>query len=95
MTKNLISNPDNANEWKNNLQQYDANKKTLEWGSNPRQQVITHKVIKERDNIFNPILQVYNNKDHENNLKLQEQGDLVKTLAKNKVIFGLIIRTDP
>jgi hypothetical protein len=95
MTKNLISNPDNANEWKNNLQQYDANKKTLEWGSNPRQQVITHKVIKERDNIFNPILQVYNNKDHENNLKLQEQGDLVKTLAKNKVFFGLIIRTDP
>jgi|LauGreDrversion4_2_1035121.scaffolds.fasta_scaffold599625_2 hypothetical protein len=85
MAKNLISNPDNAHEWKNNIQQYDANKKTLEWGSNPKQQAITHKVVKERDNIFNPILQVYNNKDYENNLKIQEQGDTVKTLAKNKV----------
>ena len=85
MAKNLISNPENTNDWKNSLQHYEANKKTLEWGSNPKQQVITHKVVKERDNIFNPILQVYNNKEYENSLKNQEQVDIVRTLAQNKV----------
>jgi len=85
MAKNLISIPENANDWRNSIKEYEAHKKTLEWGSNPKQQIITNKVVKERDNIFNPILQVYNNKDYENHLQHQEKNDLVKSLAQNKV----------
>ena len=93
MARNLISNPENAGEWKSNIKDYEAHRKTLEWGSNPQQKMITNKVIKERDNIFNPILQVYNNKEYENGLRNVEQHDLVKTLAKNKVKITLIVRT--
>ena len=85
MAKNLISNPEHTNEWKTSIKEYENNKKTLEWGANPRQQVITNKLVKERDNIFNPILQVYNNDNYEHSLKSNEQHDLVKNLAKNKV----------
>ena len=85
MAKNLISIPENNNDWKNNIKDYESNKKTLEWGSNPKQMLITTKVVKERDTIFNPILQVYNNNDHEGHLKQKEQSDIIQTLAKNKV----------
>lgn len=86
MAKNLISNPDNTSDWKNNIKEYESHKKQLEWGSNPKQTFITNKVIKERDTIFNPILQIYNNKGYENQLKNNEKEDLVGSLAKNKVI---------
>lgn len=85
MARNLISNPENSGEWSNNIKQYETNKKHLEWGTNPHPNTISNKVMKERDNLFNPILQVYNNKEYESHLRNKEQHDLINTLAKNKV----------
>ena len=85
MTKNLISNTEDHCDWKSNIKKYENNKKTLEWGTNPKQTLITTKIVKDRDTIFNPILQVYNNKEYENHLKNTENVDLIRTLAKNKV----------
>ena len=95
MAKNLISIPENVGEWHSQMKDYESQRKQLEWGSNPKQQLITNKVIKERDNIFNPILQVYNNKEKESHLRVNEQVDLIQTLAKNKVRYIIKIFLGP
>lgn len=70
--------------WGKSLNEYSAQKKTLEWGSNPRQTYYTDLKIKENDKVFNPILQVYNEKSKEDLLKQKEKTDLHDAIARNQ-----------
>ena len=70
--------------WGNEIKNYEVNKKILAWGQNIKPEKITHREIKIRDNIFNPILQIYRNKDSENFIKVKEQQDIINTLSANK-----------
>jgi len=78
---------DNGNlaDWSNDLKQYKSEKQNLEWGYNPKPYVITSKMISKANQVFNPILQSYNNQSIEQNLKIRENSDLINLLAKNKV----------
>ncbi len=70
--------------WGNSVNDYTYHKRNLEWGNNPKPPVITDRMVKENDKIFNPILQVYNDRNRESNLKVQEKQDIINTIVKNQ-----------
>lgn len=70
--------------WSKSLNDYSTQKRTLEWGMNPKPSYITEKQVKLNDQLFNPILQIYNDKAKEDNLKLSEKTNLLESIAKNQ-----------
>ena len=70
--------------WPNAVNDYHYSKSNLEWGQNPKPFVITHRLIKENDRSFNPILQKYTDTNYENQLRFQEKQNLINTIVKNK-----------
>ena len=74
-----------AQDWALQAKEYEHNKKILPWGHTTKPEVVTTKIIKEKDNIFVPILQTYKAKDKENNTQNNEKNLLKHQLARNKV----------
>lgn len=70
-------------DWSNNIKQYEHNKKSLEWGSNPPPMKMTYKIVREKENIFNPVSQRYYNHEFDVNQKTQEKQNIVNSIAKN------------
>lgn len=70
-------------EWANSLNLYSDNKKNLEWGHNKRPDVITTKMVKAKDVIFNPVTQSYNDKQLDHNLREQDKKSLKDIISKN------------
>jgi hypothetical protein len=73
----------NYEAWKSNIKQYEHEKKNLQWGSNPKPEVITHKKVKEKENIFNPVSQLYYDNDYNKYLRKSEQQKIGQSIAKN------------
>ena len=71
-------------DWYHNVKEYEQNKKILPWMETKKPQVVTTKVIKEKDNIFDPILQTYKDKTRDSTTCNSEASHLKNQLAKNK-----------
>jgi hypothetical protein len=50
---------------------------------NPSPKIITHKMVKEKENIFNPISQKYHDENLNNHLKSKETLMIKESIAKN------------
>jgi len=70
-------------EWANSVNKYQDNKKNLEWGYNKRPEMITNKIIKARDVIFNPVTQSYNDKELDLKLRVQDNKNLKEVISRN------------
>lgn len=70
--------------WSKSINDYAAQKRSLEWGSNPKPTYITQKEVKQKDLIYNPILQVFNDKSKENNQRQTERTNILQTIAINQ-----------
>ncbi len=70
-------------EWAERLNKYQDSKKNLEWGYNERPELITNKVIKARDVIFNPVTQNYTDKELDSKLKQEDKKNLRDVISKN------------
>ena len=68
--------------WKKELDTYQKHKQNLEWGSNPKPNVITKKIMSERENIFDVITQKYYDVNFDRKLEKQAKVDLTNTIAK-------------
>jgi hypothetical protein len=69
--------------WSDDIKKYETSKKHLQFEVQQKPERVTHKIIKEKDLIYNPILQTYNDKQFENTLKKFEKKVLIDTVAKN------------
>jgi hypothetical protein len=69
--------------WSEGIKNYESSKKHLGYEIPKKPQVVTHKIIKQNDQIYNPILQIYNDKQIEKNLKEYEKNIIVDTIARN------------
>ena len=70
--------------WPNAVNDYHFSKSNLEWGYNPKPYVVSHRLIKENERTFNPILQKYSDSNYDNQLRVQENKNLIDTIVKNK-----------
>ncbi len=75
----------NIRDWNSTVNEYEHTKKILPWGATMKPEVLTHKIMKERDSAFNPILQTYNNRNNEHQAKSQEKNVKSQHLAKSLV----------
>ncbi len=73
----------NYNNWSNHIKEIEHSKRNLEWGSNPKPNIISHKFMKERENIFNPVSQQYHNDNLRNSIIKSEKEILTNEIAKN------------
>ena len=71
--------------WNNDIKQYSYNKTHTGWGnaSPKREPIITAKMVKANDNIFNPILQTYHDIKYDTNLRKKEKAALTSEIIKN------------
>jgi hypothetical protein len=81
----------NYGQWANSVREYEYNKKNLAWGSNPSPKIITHKIVKEKENIFNPISQLYHNPQINSSLRERESKVIKDSIAKN---FDRVLRNE-
>lgn len=72
----------NDENWGEEINKYNSNKKILKWGHNPKPEIIKDKYIKSLDLIFNPITQKYTDKQFEQELKLKEKSNLKNSIAQ-------------
>ena len=70
--------------WENQLKKYDYNRTHLEWGKNPCPEKITHKMVKQNDLAFNPILQKYNDNEYDKIIRQKEKTDLFNSVISNQ-----------
>jgi hypothetical protein len=70
-------------EWADNLNKYQEDKKKLEWGYNKKPDVITNKLIKQRDCVFNPVTQSYNDVELDSKLRQQDKNNMKEIISKN------------
>ena len=84
----MYSSNEISNEWANDINQYNYNKKNLEWGYNPPAKRITSKEMHESYNIFNPILQKYNSCTLEDSITKHQKKELINHLAKSQVLLN-------
>lgn len=70
-------------DWANSLNKYQESKKKLEWGFNEPPELITNKIIKARDVVFNPVTQSYNDKELDVRLKDQDKKNMKDIISKN------------
>ena len=68
--------------WPKDINDYDYNKKHLQWGKNPPPNYVTKEYISSAERIFNPITQRYTNKNFEEQLKQQEKIDITNNIVK-------------
>ena len=68
--------------WPKDLNDYQYKKKNLEWGKNPPANYVTKQYITSAERIFNPIIQKYNDKKYEEELKIQEKKDIINSIVK-------------
>ena len=68
--------------WPKDINEYDYNKKHLQWGKNPPVNYITKEYISSAETSFNPITQKYTNKTFEEQLKEQEKKKYHKSYSK-------------
>jgi len=76
------------NDWTNQVKEYQYAKKILPWGKTEKPEQITEKIIKEKDSLFNPILQCYNNRSQEFQARSQEKIRKSEHLVKSLVILN-------
>ena len=70
--------------WGKAINDYQFQKTNLEWGVNPKPRLVTDRMVKDNDKIFNPILQTYNDKSRERSLRQHEQKTLIDTIVRNQ-----------
>lgn len=70
-----------SNAWRNNIHQYEQEKKNLQWGSNPQPKFITNKMVKDKEHVFNPISQKYYEESRNSQIKFEESKKLVSAIA--------------
>lgn len=70
-------------DWANSLNKYQESKKKLEWGFNEHPELITNKIIKARDVVFNPVTQSYNDKQLDFKLRDQDNKNMKGIISKN------------
>ena len=68
--------------WPKDLNDYEYQKKNLEWGKNPPANYVTKEYINSSERIFNPITQKYADKNYEEELKIQEKKDIINSIVK-------------
>lgn len=71
-------------KWKNEVKEYETNKKNLKWGKNVKPELITTKLVKEIERIYDPILQTYRDKNVERTVKNIEIENMKNNFAKTK-----------
>ena len=69
--------------WSDDIKKYDYNKKHLQWGANPKPQIMKEKYIKSLDLYFNPITQKYKDKNYDKELKKIEERKLKERISLN------------
>ena len=72
-------------DWALQANEYQHIKKTLPWGHTEKPLAVTHRIIKAKDGIFNPILQTYNNASTEDHSRKVEKTVKSEHLAKSLV----------
>ena len=68
--------------WVKDINEYDYNKKHLQWDKNPPANYITKEYITSAETSFNPITQKYTNKTFEEQLKEQEKKNITDHIVK-------------
>ena len=69
--------------WGNEIKRYDYDKTHLAWRKNPNPEKMTTKMVIKNDQTFNPILQKYNDKEFETNLRKREKSAVFSSIATN------------
>ena len=69
-------------DWKNDINNYEKDKKMLQWGSNPPVKYFTKLYIDSEDRIFNPVTQKYLEKEREEKVTKQEKTDIINNISK-------------
>ena len=70
--------------WENQIKKYDYNRTHLAWEKNPLPETITTKMAKKNDLYFNPILQKYNDKEYDKNLRQKEKSAIHSSIINNQ-----------
>ena len=70
--------------WSNQIKNYDYNRTHLPWEKNPLPPRVTTKMVKQNDKAFDLILQKYNDKSLENNLRQNEKNEMISSIIKNQ-----------
>jgi len=73
-----------SEKWSNEIKEYENKRKNLEWGKNPKPDLITNKLVKQAENFYDPILQKYKDKTVEEKVKKIEKENMINNLAKTK-----------
>jgi hypothetical protein len=81
----------NPDQWRRSIQQYDQERKNLQWGHNVKPLTITHKIIKDKENILNPISQNYYDEGYNQFLHKSENQATKNILARS---YDKAIRTE-
>ena len=68
--------------WKQDINEYDYNKKHLQWGRNPPQYYFKKDYITSVERIYNPITQKYTDIKIEEQLKQQEKKDIINSIVQ-------------
>jgi hypothetical protein len=68
----------------NQIKKYDYNRTHLKWGKNPCPEKITHKMVKQNDLTFNPILQKYNDNEYDKQLRQKEKSNIFTAIIENQ-----------
>lgn len=69
--------------WRNEIKRYDYDKTHLAWKKNPIPEKVTTKMAIQNDQVFNPILQKYNDKEFDKNLRKREKSAVFSSIATN------------
>ena len=75
--------PDGLAAWKRDMADYVEKKRNFQGVAEPYKKV-TQKFVKEQDVLYNPITQVYTNKETESHVKKVEQQNMIDVLAQNR-----------
>ena len=83
--KDILNHTQSYNyNWENQIKKYDYNKTHLGWENNPFPEKITTKMVKENDLVFNPILQIYNDKEYDKSLQKKEKSEILSSIITNQ-----------
>ena len=69
--------------WGNEIKRYDYDKTHLAWRINPIPKKLTTQMVIQNDQAFNPILQKYNDKEFDKNLRKREKSAVFSSIATN------------
>ena len=68
--------------WKQDIKDYEKEKKFLKWGRNPPVRYYTKLYINSEDRLFDPITQKYLDKSKEEKFKNKEKTDIINNISK-------------